>query len=280
MPHHPHDPSLSPIDGVRIGVFDSGVGGLSVLRALRARMPEATLLYVADSGNAPYGEKTDAFVVARSLAIARFLLDEGAQMLVVACNTATAAAVQALREAHPTVPIVGIEPGLKPAVALSARGRVGVLATTGTLRSERFRNLVERHGGQAQVHLQPCPGLAAAIETGDLDTPALRDLVESFCAPLRAAGVDAVVLGCTHYPFVAPLIAQAMGPGVKLVDTSEAVARQTVRLAHERLGAATDPRGDHTGAGEVRLWSSGDPARLSSTVLHWLELHAEAHRLP
>lgn len=250
------------------------------MRALRQQLPEAALLYVADSGNAPYGEKTDAFVVDRSLAIARFLLDQGAQMLVVACNTATAAAVHALREAHPAIPIVGIEPGLKPAVALSASGRVGVLATTGTLRSARFRSLVERHGRQAQVHLQPCPGLAAAIETGDLDTPVLRALVESFCAPLRAAGVDAVVLGCTHYPFVAPLISQAMGPGVTLVDTSEAVARHTVRLARERLGGTAHTQAPALPAGDVRLWSSGDPARLSSAVCRWLRLCKEARRLP
>ncbi len=280
MPDRLSDPSLSPIGGVRIGVFDSGVGGLSVLRALRERMPEAELLYVADSGYAPYGEKTDAFVVERSLAIARFLLEQGADLLVVACNTATAAAVHALREAHPSLPIVGIEPGLKPAVALSARGRVGVMATTGTLRSARFRQLVERHGGQAQVHLQPCPGLAAAIETGDLDTPALRELVETFCAPLRAAEVDTVVLGCTHYPFVAPLIAQAMGPAVTLVDTSEAVARQTVRLATARLAGRTPSPHTSPLAGGMRLWSSGDPDRLSSTVHRWLGLEAQASRLP
>lgn len=280
MPDCLSDPSLSPIGGVRIGVFDSGVGGLSVLRALRERMPEAELLYVADSGHAPYGEKTDAFVAERSLAIARFLLEQGAQLLVVACNTATAAAVHALREAHPDVPIVGIEPGLKPAVALSAQGRVGVMATTGTLRSERFRHLVERHGGQAQVHLQPCPGLAAAIETGDLDTPALRELVDTFCAPLRAAGVDTVVLGCTHYPFVAPLISQAMGPRVTLVDTSEAVARQTVRLATGQLTGRRPSPHSPPSPGGMRLWSSGDPARLTSTVHRWLGLDAHASRLP
>jgi glutamate racemase len=251
-----------------IGVFDSGVGGLSVLRVLRQHLPHATLLYVADSGHAPYGEKSEAFITGRSLAIADFLLSQGAELLVVACNTATATSVQALRQ-----------PGVKPAVAASVARKVGVLATPGTLGSERFAQLIEQHAGDAQILPQPCPGLAKAIETGRLDTPALRELIAGFCQPLKQAGVDTVVLGCTHYPFVAPLIAQAMGPGVQLIDTSDAVARQTVRLARRALSSAERLEGEPS-AGRTRLWTSGDVAALRHFCTPWMADAATVEALP
>lgn len=262
-----------------IGVFDSGVGGLSVLRVLRQHLPHATLLYVADSGHAPYGEKSEAFITGRSLAIADFLLSQGAELLVVACNTATATSVQALRQRHPHLPIVGIEPGVKPAVAASVARKVGVLATPGTLSSERFAQLIEQHAGDAQILPQPCPGLAKAIETGRLDTPALRELIAGFCQPLKQAGVDTVVLGCTHYPFVAPLIAEAMGPGVQLIDTSDAVARQTVRLARRALSSAERLEGEPS-AGRTRLWTSGDVAALRHFCTPWMADAATVEPLP
>lgn len=262
-----------------IGVFDSGVGGLSVLRVLRQHLPHATLLYVADSGNAPYGEKSEAFITGRSLAIADFLLSQGAELLVVACNTATATSVQALRQHHPHLPIVGIEPGVKPAVAASRSHKVGVLATPGTLSSERFARLIAQHAGHAQILPQPCPGLAKAIEAGQLDTPVLRELIGGFCAPLKQAGVDTVVLGCTHYPFVAPLIAEAMGPGVQLIDTSDAVARQTVRLARRALSSAERLEGEPS-AGRTRLWTSGDVAALRHFCTPWMADAATVEALP
>lgn len=262
-----------------IGVFDSGVGGLSVLRVLRQHLPHATLLYVADSGHAPYGEKSEAFITGRSLSIADFLLSQGAELLVVACNTATATSVQALRQHHPHLPIVGIEPGVKPAVAASVARKVGVLATPGTLGSERFAQLIEQHAGDAQILPQPCPGLAKAIETGRLDTPALRELIAGFCQPLKQAGVDTVVLGCTHYPFVAPLIAEAMGPGVQLIDTSDAVARQTVRLARRALSSAERLEGEPS-AGRTRLWTSGDVAALRHFCTPWMADAATVEALP
>jgi len=276
MPDTPSEASLSPVAGVRIGVFDSGVGGLSVLRALREQLPDAELLYVADSGHAPYGEKTDAFVVARSQAIADFLMAQGADMLVVACNTATAAAVQALRSTWPDVPIVGVEPGIKPAATLSRNGKVGVLATEGTLASQRFRDLLARHGHSVSVVTQACPGLAREIELGELDSPQLRTLVATFSQPLLRAGVDTVVLGCTHYPFVRELFQAVLGPAVTIVDTSDAVARRAATLA-----ATVRPRPRATVTpGAARLWSSGDPARLSSVAARWLGLIAPAHALP
>ncbi|HEY9028857.1 MAG TPA: glutamate racemase, partial [Burkholderiaceae bacterium] len=195
-------PSPSPAaQPLRVGIFDSGVGGLSVMRAVRAQLPQAELLYAADTAHAPYGDRSEGFIAARSERIAAFLRRQGAQLVVVACNTATAAAVAALRAASPELPIVGVEPGIKPAVAASRAGRVGVLATTRTLASEKFRKLAQAHAGDARLTLQACPGLADAIEGADAQGSGLDALVERYCAPLRGAGVDVAVLGCTHYVF-------------------------------------------------------------------------------
>lgn len=258
-----------------IGVFDSGVGGLSVLHALRRALPHAPLLYVADSGHAPYGERDDAHVVERAHRIAGFLRSHGAQLLVIACNTATAAAAPSLRATHAGWPIVGIEPGVKPAAALTRNGHVGVMATTVTLRSERFRRLLETHGGGATVHLQPCPGLAHAIETGDLASPDLVELVQRHTAPLKAAGCDVVVLGCTHYSYAAPLIQAEFGDAVRLVDTADAVARHTATLA-TRLAPASALLNDAS----IQLWSSGDTARLRAIAARWLGLSCTPRLLP
>lgn len=254
---------------VRIGVFDSGLGGLSVLKALRQHLPLADLLYVADSGFAPYGERDDEFIVQRSLIVSRFLLTQGAQAVVVACNTATAAAVHSLRAQWPHLPIVGVEPGVKPAVAASVNKRVGVLATPATLGSAKFKRLMDEHGRGATLFLQPCPGLAREIEKGLLDTPTLRTLVQSFSEPLIAAEADTVVLGCTHYPFVAPLFQAALGPQVQILDTANAVARHTARLV-ARLPAL--PADQAPGDGRTLLWSSADPEHLRAVARQWLGL--------
>ncbi|RZI84414.1 MAG: glutamate racemase [Rubrivivax sp.] len=262
--------------GPRIGLFDSGLGGLSVLRALRAHLPGAQLMYVADSAHAPYGERDDAFIGQRALHITGFLLSQQAQAIVVACNTATAAAVHTLRQHLPNLPIIGVEPGVKPAIALSANKRVGVLATPSTLASAKFKRLIETHGQGAEVVLQPCPGLAKEIEAGHLDTDRLRELVNEFSTPLRQAGVDTVVLGCTHYPFVASLFQQALGPGVQIIDTAEAVARHTARVCGGiQLNGSLSMLQNAT-----RLWTSGDPVHLSTVAGNWLGLRAPAHQLP
>jgi glutamate racemase len=334
-PAPPSPPALS------IGVFDSGVGGLSVLRSLRALMPQARFLYVADSGHAPYGERDETYVVERARAITAHLLAQGAQLVVVACNTATAAAVQALRERWPAVGFVGVEPGLKPAIARSRNRRIGVMATRGTLQSAKFRRLVEAHAAGVELVLQPCDGLARALEEGDADAPAVLALVERHTAPLRAAGVDTVVLGCTHYPFATSAIGAALGPGVALIDTAQAVALQAQRLAaalpspDRAEGAAQggegvlgtcagdgDGDGDGEGngngngdrqapgwpggpdngpdsrpdggagggartghcagygAGQVLLWSSGEPAALQRVAQRWLGWNGDVRRLP
>ena len=265
-------PSPSP-QPVRIGIFDSGVGGLSVMQAIRARLPHAELLYAADTAYAPYGDRSEEFLCDRSERIARFLCDQGAQMIVVACNTATAAAVARLRAASPTLPLVGVEPGVKPAVALSAARRIGVLATTRTLASEQFRRLAEAHADGATLVLQPCPGLADAIEAADAHGSGLDVLVERYCAPLRDAGVDVAVLGCTHYVFARELFERAL-PGVQLVDTADAIARQTARFAGELVERGQADAGEGVEP-PLRAWSSGSPHVLANFARRWLDLRVD-----
>lgn len=275
-----HDAPQFQGAGTHIGVFDSGLGGLSVLRALHARLPLADLTYVADSGHAPYGERDGEFIASRSLAICDFLVERHVDAIVVACNTATAAAIHLLRKAHPGVPIIGVEPGVKPAVAQSINKRIGVLATPSTLASEKYKRLIESHGQGATIVPQACPGLAKEIEAGQLDTPALKDLVERFAQPLREAQVDTVVLGCTHYPFVAPLFQQALGSDVTIMDTSDAVAQHTARLCAHRQGTTANWGVNHKFAGKIHLFSSGDPQHLADVARHWLGLQGTVSPLP
>ncbi len=235
-----------------IGLFDSGVGGLSVLREIRRALPGEDALYFADSGHVPYGNKPPEWIVERSRQIAGFLLGKGAKALVIACNTATAAAAGALRAEWPEVPIVGMEPAVKPAVAASRSGRIGILATVGTLKSARFAALLDTFSHGVQVVVQPAPGLPEAVEAGELDTPATLALVERHVRPLVEAGVDTIVLGCTHYPFLAPAISAVAGPGVTLIETGAAVARQL-----ERRLAAAGLRRPGDGAGGEAFWTSG-----------------------
>jgi glutamate racemase len=219
-----------------IGVFDSGVGGLSVLRHIRAQLPHEHLLYFADSAFAPYGDKTEQVVAERSLAIAGFLVAQGAKALVVACNTATVAAIKLLRAHYPDMPIVGVEPGLKPGAAASRNGKVGVMATDGTLAGEKFLLLREQisQASSAQFVLQGCSGLANQIELGELDSDATAAMLKRYILPLLDQGIDTLVLGCTHYPLVQAaietIIAAATPRAIVLVDTGEAVARQLGRL--------------------------------------------------
>lgn len=238
-----------------VGVFDSGVGGLSVLREIRRALPNESLLYVADSGHVPYGEKTAEHIRERSRSIARFLLEQGAKALVVACNTATAAAVADLRELH-DLPIIGMEPAVKPAAQATRSGVVGVLATTGTLQSARFAALLDRFAGSVTVITQPCPGLVEYIEQGELESDRVRELLQGFTRPLLAAGCDTLILGCTHYPFVRPLLQSLLPADVTLIDTGAAVARQLrQRLVDSAMLAEGPPQ-------RCRFWSSGEPEAL------------------
>ncbi|MDO9366312.1 MAG: glutamate racemase [Methylotenera sp.] len=211
-----------------IAVFDSGVGGISVLKHIHALLPFEQLLYVADSKYAPYGNKTPAEIQTRCFEIADFLITKDAKAIVVACNTATAAAIDAMRAKYTlpnNMPIIGMEPAVKPAAEASKNGIIGVLATTGTLKSAQFAGLLESYGRNVNVVTQACVGLVECIERGEITAENTLSLVERYCQPLLAAGADTIVLGCTHYPFVRALIEQVVGPDVTLIDTGAAVAK-------------------------------------------------------
>ncbi len=261
-----------------IGVFDSGLGGLSVLRALRAELPGQDFIYVADSGHAPYGERDAAHVQARARAVSAYLVGRGVQALVVACNTATAAAIHLLRAEHPQLPIVGVEPALKPAVALSPSGRIGVMATRGTLASDKFAALAQSLQGQAQFFLQRCDGLALAIErSAEGDAASAQALAEVSARHVQALdcaarGIDTVVLGCTHYPLIRDLLAKQLG-AVQLVDTGQAVARQAARKLAELGGAAS-------GEGSLAFFCTGTRHSLEHAARRWISPEAQVQALP
>lgn len=238
-----------------IGIFDSGVGGLSVLRHIQEALPHEHLLYVADSAHAPYGGKSPQEIQARSLALTEFLVGKGAKAIVVACNTATAAAIGLLRERF-DLPVIGMEPAVKPAVTATRSGVVGVLATTGTLKSAQFAALLDSYGKNVRVVTQGCPGLVECVERGELDTTEVRELLLHYVEPLLAEGADTLVLGCTHYPFLKPLIEERTAGRVALIDTGAAVARQ-VRRRIEEAGLAAVGHAP----GQVRLWTSGNVAQ-------------------
>lgn len=233
-----------------IGVFDSGVGGLSVLQALRALLPQEDYLYVADTAHAPYGEKSETYIRDRCFALADFLVTQGAKALVVACNTATAVALKDLRLRY-TLPVIALEPALKPAVAASRSGVVGVLATRRTVESAHFQGQVARHSDVARILPQPCPRLVTLLESGAQDTPEMTAALRDYIDPLLAAGADALVLGCTHFVFLRAAIQQLVGSAVTLHDSGAGVAR----VLRDRLDSmqALNPQGK---TGSVRFWSS------------------------
>ncbi|KVZ36409.1 glutamate racemase [Burkholderia ubonensis] len=252
-----------------VGVFDSGLGGLSVLRAVRAQLPDESFVYVADSRNAPYGPRDEAFITERTLAIGEWLAREGAKALVVACNTATAQSIAAIRE-RLAIPLVGVEPGIKPAAALSASGIAGVLATQSTLASARFQALLDRYGAGRRFICQPGHGLVEAVERGDTHSPALRALLDGYLQPMLDAGADTLVLGCTHYPFFTETIRDLVGDRLTIVDTSDAIARQLARVLDERGLRA--PAG--TRAAPPRFCSTSDGRQLRALASTLLGLDA------
>ncbi|WP_027612231.1 glutamate racemase [Pseudomonas sp. URIL14HWK12:I6] len=243
-----------------IAVFDSGVGGLSVLAEIQRLLPHESLLYFADCGHIPYGEKTPEFIRQRCNVMAGFFREQGAKALVIACNTATVAAVADLRRDFPEWPIVGMEPAVKPAAAATRSGVVGVLATTGTLQSAKFAALLDRFAADVRVITQPCPGLVELIESGDLHSAELRTLLQHYVDPLLANGCDTIILGCTHYPFLKPMLKTMTPDSISLIDTGAAVARQLQRLLAERDLLAKGPNRP------VRFWTSADPAFFRKTL--------------
>jgi glutamate racemase len=235
-----------------IGVFDSGVGGLGVLNAIRKELPSADLIYLADQGRAPYGVRSLATVAAMTAQASQWLLDRGATTITIACNTASAAAIHRLRALHPEVPFVGMEPALKPATLATDTGVIGVLATAATFQGELFASLVQRHGEGLRVLTRACPNWVELVEAGMVDGPRARHEVESCLAPVLEAGADTLVLGCTHFAFLMPVIEDIAGSGVTVIDPAPAIARQVGRVAKE-----TD------GGGETVLATSGDPSRFA-----------------
>jgi glutamate racemase len=256
-----------------IGLFDSGVGGLSVALEVRRALPGERLLYVADSAYCPYGDRPVEQVRARALAVGRYLEEQGAKLVVAACNTASGAALEVLR-AHLKVPVVGLEPAVKTGAAVTRNGRVGVMATSGTLRSERFARLVRDHGREIRLLAQACPGLVDLIEQGHLDDEPLAARLAELTAPLRAEGVDTVVLGCTHYPFVREAIARHFEPGVAIVDCGAAIARRTAHLLGE-AGLLAE-----AGDGELRVATTGEPPQVAPTVARLLGEAIAVEHLP
>ncbi|MCL1693514.1 MAG: glutamate racemase [Actinomycetia bacterium] len=236
-----------------IGIFDSGVGGLGILREVQSLLPSTEIVYVADQAHSPYGERGLTAVRARAFAVSEYLIDAGATTVVVACNSASAAALHELRDRFPAVSFVGMEPAVKPAVGATQRGTIGVLATEATFQGELFSSVVDRHARGVSVVARACPGLAAAIEDGD-DTD---DLIRRFTADVVGRGADTIVLGCTHYSFVADQIQAAAGDGVTVIDPAPAIARQVVRVR---------PGHDDTDNGVTRYLTTGDPERFASQI--------------
>lgn len=246
-----------------IGVFDSGLGGLSVAREIRRALPGERLLYVADSRYCPYGTRTPDEIAWRSLVIGRALVERGAKLLVVACNTATAVALETLRSSLP-IPVIGLEPAVKPAIGLTKTGRIAVLATPRTATSLRLANLVDRYAGNTDVKIVPAPGWADLVEAGETDGPAAIAAVAPLIEPLVQSGVDTLVLGCTHYPFLAGSIRAVAGAGVELVDSGLAIARRTAVILSE-----SDARTDEI-AGGLEILTTGDPSVVRSIATRLL----------
>jgi len=241
-----------------VGVFDSGIGGLSVLRAIRRLLPYESLLFLADQAHVPYGLRSLEEVRTFSAAITRHLLSRGAKMIVVACNTASAAALHDLRRAFPEVPFVGMEPAVKPAAERTHTGVVGVLATPATFQGALYASVVERFAQGVTVLQDDCPGLVEQIEAGRWRSPETRAILERALNPMLAQGIDTVVLGCTHYPFVIPLIEEIAGPQVRVIDPAPAIARQV-----QRVLAARDLLNPGLGENQVVYATTGSPQRFS-----------------
>ena len=257
-----------------IGIFDSGVGGLSVLRAVRSELPHEDILYLGDQAHIPYGPREKVQIMAFSCAITRFLLAQGAKLIVVACNTASAAALHDLRQEFPDVAFVGMEPAVKPAAETTHTGKVGVLATPTTFAGELYASVVERFAGGVTLFQDTCPGLVEQIEQGNLDGPETRRILDKALKPMLAGGIDTVVMGCTHYPFVIPQIEDITGPSVRTIDPAPAIARQVGRLLAQN--GLVNPSEQH---GVMQFYTSGDPDALTDLLPRLLGEAGAVHQI-
>jgi glutamate racemase len=256
-----------------IGVMDSGVGGISVLKHIHALLPHEDLMYVADSKYAPYGNKTAEEITNRCMIVADYLIAQDVKALVVACNTATAAAIDELRETF-DIPIIGMEPAVKPAAEASKNGIIGVLATVGTLKSAQFAGLLEAYGRDVKVVTQACVGLVECIERGELDAPDTKALIRQYTSPLLAEGADTIVLGCTHYPFVKHMIQEIVGDKVTLIDTGAAVAKQLKRQLEENGLLSSSKQ-----KSKVHFWTNSEAENAEQVTEKLWGNHVEEHRL-
>lgn len=257
-----------------IGIFDSGVGGLSVLLAIRQQMPEELVIYLGDQGHIPYGPRPMEQIRDFSEAITKFLLDQDAKVIVVACNTASAAALKYLREKFPDTPFIGMEPAVKPAAEQTHTGRVGVLATPATFQGALYASVVERFAIGVELYQDTCPGLVQEIEDGKLDGRETRRILEEALHPMLENDIDTIVLGCTHYPFVIPLIEQIVGGNVRVIDPAPSVAKQVGRVL-EAKHMKTHPETK----GDVKFYTSGDPTGLKSLLPLLLGETGEVHQV-
>jgi glutamate racemase len=257
-----------------IGIFDSGVGGLSVLREIRVQMPSESVLYFADQSHVPYGPRGLEEVRVFSVEITRFLLSLGTKLIVVACNTASAAALHTLRVVFPAISFVGMEPAVKPAAESTHTGIVGILATPTTFQGALYASVVERFASGVTILQDTCPGLVSLIEKGELDSPATRNILEKALHPMLDQGIDTVVIGCTHYPFVIPLVKRIVGPGVRVIDPAPAVARQTARLLDS--AGLMNPALVH---GQLSFFTSGDASQFDSQLPGLLGEGGQVHHI-
>lgn len=244
-----------------IGAFDSGVGGLSILLEVRRLLPPEDLIYLADSAHCPYGVKPVEEIRQRSLEITDFLVSLGAKLIIVACNSACVAGLDQVRAKYKQIPVVGVEPAIKPAHEVTRNGKIGVLATNLTLNGERFSILMEKYATGVEVYTQPAPGLVEIVESGAIETPETEKVLRQYLEPLLAKGIDTLVLGCTHYPFLIPVARKICGPNVTILDTGLAVAKQT-----ERVLKLTDLMAERSSPGQETFYTSGDPNPVANVV--------------
>ena len=255
-----------PHDDRPIGIFDSGIGGLTVTSVIRQALPRERLIYFGDNLHMPYGQRSLEEVQQFSFAIVEALRAMECKLIVIACNTASAAALSALRQAWPGFPFVGMEPAVKPAAEHTSTGTVGVIATTATFQSELYASIVSRFAGDVKVLHQACPGLVRQIESGAFDHPETEAMLRGWLEPMLAEHIDALVLGCTHYPIVRPVIERIVGPMVRIIDPAPAIARRVDQLITQ-FGSAASPDAN----GSLMCWASGDPA-VFSVLMHRLNL--------
>jgi glutamate racemase len=258
---------------VPIGVFDSGVGGLSVTWEIMALHPAQPIIYLADQAHAPYGQRPLAEIRTLAEGVAVFLLAEGAGVIVVACNTASAAALKSLRETFTQLPVIGMEPAVKPAAAMTRSGVVGILATPATFQGRLFQATAGRYASGIELVRQVCDGLAERVERGELDGPETEAELRGFLQPIIAAGADTVVLACTHYPFVIEPIRRIVGPQVSVIDPAPAIARH--------LGDVLDAQGlaAHRGrTGRHAFFTSGEIDPFRQALTHLTGVHGTVHR--